>query len=483
MKKLLALLIVPLCFLGLIKKAKADSSEYEIRYDFTSLDMPVGGNVYDYLPECYVYNVYGDYEETRENMVYSYDYQGIKVSNINTRIAGNYFIYMSCYNTDYECPSYLQRINIHIYDDEAPTISMNDIISISYDSEFNLSNYLTYTDNAVTECSVVLEGNYKKKVGEYRLNVVVCDASNNYSEKSFTLAVYDRIKPTIISDDVIVIDYGSEFNPTDYIKAIDGYDGLIDFSVSDYDLNELGFKDITITAIDSSENTETKNIRLNVVDRVKPIIELKSHELNEEEDYDLASNIISVSDNFDELDINNILIEKKKVGTQRYLVNYSINDNSGNYTIEEVYINYTYKNKPIIEAINLDDLKEEFDPLYYVNCYDVEDGNLNDKVMVIYLDYDEKYGIYEVYDSDGNFTRERIDYVDRVDLEKYNEKEKIVFPTVEEENIENNNTTPTKTVNEYKSNNYNFVYYIVLGLFILGILIFIIVKHFKKKMV
>lgn len=482
MKKLLALLIVPLCFLGLIKKAKAESSEYEIRYDYTSFEMPVGESVYDYLPECYVYNVYGDYEETRENMVYSYDYQGIKVSNINTRIAGNYFIYMSCYNPDYDCPSYLQRINIHIYDDQAPSITINDIISISYDSEFNLKNYLTYTDNAITECSVILEGNYKKKVGEYRLTVVVADASNNYSEKSFTLAIYDRIKPNIICDDIIEINYGEDFIPTNYIKAIDDYDGIIDFTITDYDLKTLGLKDITISAVDSNENIETKNIKLNVVDRIKPTIELKSHELNEMEDYDLASNIISVSDNFDELDINNILIEKKKVGTQRYLINYSIKDNSGNYTIEEAYINYTYKNKPIIEPINLDNLTNEFDPLYYVNCYDAEDGSLNDKVMVLYIDYDEKYGIYEVFDSDGNFTRKRIDFVSRIDLEKYNEKEKIVFPNVEEE-IEENAITQTKTVNEYKSSNYNYVYYIVLGLFVLGILIFIIVKHFKKKMV
>ena len=479
MKKIIVLLLIPFCLLGLIKKAKCASEDYVIRFDYTSFSMPVGGNIYDYLPEAYVYDTYNECEETREDMIYSYEFQGIKIENIDVTIASQVFFYMSAYNAYYECPYYLQRINVTIYDDVKPTIQVNDIVSISYKEEFNPNTYITYTDNASTPCNVIVEGSYSKKVGEYNLKAIVTDASGNESTKKFKLVVYDRIKPTIISDDVILLNIGEDFNPSDYIKAVDEYDGLLDFSLSEYDITTLGEKTITISAVDKSGNTETKDIILNVIDRVSPTINLKEEELNVMEDYNLYDNIISVNDNLDNLSVSDVLIETKKVGTKRFLVTYSISDISGNVTIKEVYENVTYKNSPIIEAVNLDNLEDYFDPLNYVNCHDVEDGNLNDKVMVVELNYDEKYGIYEVYDSDGNVTRVRINYVEKDELDNLEAKSKIVFPTVDEVN----ETKPTeqKNVNEYKTRNYNFLYYIVLGIFIICAIIFIIVKHFRKK--
>ena len=84
MKKILLLLIVPLCFFGLIKKALAASSSYEIRFYATECSVPIGGNVYDYLPEAYVYNTLTDSIVTDQGMQYTYNYQGIKFENINT---------------------------------------------------------------------------------------------------------------------------------------------------------------------------------------------------------------------------------------------------------------------------------------------------------------------------------------------------------------------------------------------------------------
>ena len=193
MKKIIILLLIPIFALGLIK-VKAYDERYGIKFETTECEMPVGGNIYEYLPEAYIYDAYTGEEITREDMVYSYDYQGIKIENVKVNTAGNYYIYMSAYNEYYDTPSAFNRINIHIYDDEEPVISMNDHISIPYTKDFNINEYLHYTDNAETSCSVVVLGNYRDhKVGDYELTVVVTDRSNNAKEKDFYLNIYDNI--------------------------------------------------------------------------------------------------------------------------------------------------------------------------------------------------------------------------------------------------------------------------------------------------
>ncbi len=485
MKKLLLLFIIPIFFIGMIRNVKAYNYRYAIAFDFTYVEMPIGENIYEYLPEAYVYDLNTGDEITRDDMIYSYDYQGIKLSNIDLTRAGNSFIYMTASHEYLSAESAFKRIDIHIYDDEEPVISMNNHISISYKEDFNINNYLRYTDNASTPCSIVVLGEYENRVvGDYELSVLVTDASNNTAEKEIYLNIYDNVKPVITCSDRIDVDFDKEINLEEYIKVIDEYDGIIDYEYTDFDKSKLGESTILITATDSSGNVSTKEVVINVCDKTAPIILINDKELNINEDYDLYQNIISVTDNFDEYEISDIKISKTKIGTKRYLVKYFITDSSNNEAIAECIVNYTYNNVPVIEGINLDDLKDVFDPLYYVNCYDVEDGDLNDKVMVIEMNYKEKYCIYEVYDSDDNVVRQRIDFINLEDLDKYEGKSNIIFPKdeiVEEKTEENTDTN--RNVNEYKSINYNFIYYIVLGVIVLGILIFIIVKHFRKKMV
>ena len=484
MKKFIFLLLVPIFIIGLVK-VKAYDERYAVQFESTECEMPVGGDIYEYLPEAYVYDVYTEEEVTRDNLIYAYDYQGIKIENVKTNTAGDYYIYMTAYSEEYNTPSAFSRINIHIYDNIEPVISMNDHISIPYTKDFNINEYLHYTDNAETSCSVVVLGSYRDhKVGDYELTVVVTDRSNNASERDFYLNIYDDIAPVITCEDYIDVEFDREINLRDYIKVIDGYDGEIDYEYTSFDKSILGESVIVISATDSSNNTSTKEVTINVCDKTKPTILINEKELNINEDYNLYDNVISVTDNHDELEITDISINKKKVGTKRYVITYTITDSSNNIETVECLATYTYNNAPIIEGINLDDLKDVFDPLYYVNCYDVEDGDLNDKVMVIEMNYKDKYCIYEVYDSDDNVTRTRIDFVNLEDLEKYENTNTIVF-LKEEEKTDTNSTinNDNRNVNEFKNTNYNFIYYIVLGVLVLGIIIFIIIKHFRKKMV
>ncbi len=486
MKKFLLLLIVPLCFFGLVKKVKADSYGYEIRFYSTECYVPIGGDVYDYLPTACVYDTINNCVETDSNMVYTYDYQGIKFSNINTSRVGHGIGYIYAWNNDYSCPMILQKIDVYIYDDVPPIVSVSNLITKRYNEELNILDYVAYSDNASSVCTVELNGEFNPSViGDYSVYVRVTDESNNYTDKNFVLRVYDDIKPVIECDDVINIGINSTFDKEKYIKVYDEYDGDLDYELSQIDTSSLGEKIVTINAVDSSNNKETKTITIKVLDDIKPTLVLKDYELEVDEDYDYKYNIISVSDNLDNLDISDVDISIKRIGTQMFKVTYKVVDSSFNEEVIEVISNVSYKNKPIIEAINLDDLKDVFDPLYYVNCYDVEDGDLNSKVMVIEMNYDEKYCIYEVYDSDNNLTRKRIDFISQEDLEKYEKKPKINLPTNSdlEQNPINDTDSVIKNTTEYKPKSYNYLYYIILGVFIIGIIIFIIIKHFRKKMV
>lgn len=485
MKKLFLLIIVGLGFALSLKKVKAAPAGYEIRFEADSCEVPIGGNVKSYLPHAYVYDTNTDTIVTT-NMVYHYDNQGMKIENIDVYAAGRNIAYVSATTNYYPDLILLQRIYVYIVDDEAPTVSISNNINISYEDEFDLDDYLNYHDNAIHDvCNVELIGEYEtKKVGSYDLSVVVTDASNNATQKDFSLNIVDEKKPVIKCKDIIDVNIGVDIDINDYISAYDEYDGDIDFTITDYDLTKIGKNNVKITAVDSSNNEVTKNVCINVVDTISPTINLFSDTLNVKEGYDLRSNIKSVSDNYDSLNIDDITINEQRIGTQEFLVTYFINDISGNKTYKECIINYTYENKPVIEAKNLDNLLDLFDPFDYVYAYDVEDGDITNKIVLVELNYEEKYGIYEVYDSDNNLTRTKIQYVSDEDLDKYETNNTLSFP---KDDIDNqspiSNDENVKSVSNLEKKNYNFLYYIILGVIALGVLIYILIKHFRKKMV
>ena len=485
MKKLLILLIVPLCFFGLIKKVKAASGNYGIKFYYTYCLVPLNGNVYDYLPEAYVYDTRTGEIVTDDGMMYTYNYMGIKFENINTSVPGQHIGFIHASHSSYDIPTVMQKIDVYVYDDIPPTVSINSVISKSYKDNLNILNCVSYSDNISSVCTVEIYGDYDEhKVGEYPLTVCVIDEGGNSTEKDFTLKVYDDISPIIECRDTIKINVNSVFNKNDYIRVYDEYDGDLSYTMPDVDTTTLHEEYHTIYAVDSSNNSTSKSVTFKIVDEVKPTIILKEDEITINEEYNLFDNIKEVSDNYDTLEINKVLISKKRIGTQQFQIIYELIDSSNNYTKVSCIANIDYNNKPVIEAIHLDDLQDNFDPLYYVNCYDVEDGNLNNKVMVVEMNYEELYCIYEVYDSDNNLTRKRIDFMDSNLKDKYEKNNSITFPKDEDVNYNPvDNNIESRSINEYKKTNYNFIYYIILGVFVLGIIIFILVKHFRKKMV
>ncbi len=102
--------------------------------------------------------------------------------------------------------------------------------------------------------------------------------------------------------------------------------------------NEVGQYYIIATAVDESNNKTSATLTINVVDKIKPTITLKNtsqkdikadHVLSDEE----IKNLFSVTDNYDTLSSDNIIIEENTcTGTegQKYILRISVTDSSGN---------------------------------------------------------------------------------------------------------------------------------------------------------
>lgn len=476
MKKVI-LFLVPILMLLCIGRAHAAVPEYYIEFESSECMVPIGGDVIENIPEAYLYDS-GTNQKVECSFTYFYGLYENKVENINVYIPGRYQLFVTAKCIEYFEYQKMTIIDVMVYDNTQPTITVPEEINCSYNSNRKLDSYYSITDDSAVPVNVEVIGDYNlQKIGEYNVTIIAKDSSNNASSADVKIIVSDKIAPKIKIKDDIVLEYGEEFEPKKYITVDDEYDGYLDFDCTSVNTLELGSQEVTVTAKDSSENVATKSFILTVEDNQAPTIILKSEDLKCNEDYDLLDNIAEVKDNEAKLAKENVTFKKVLCGTGRYLVTYKVKDNKNNVGYAYAYVNYEYKNKPVIEFINCDDITEPFDPLHYVKATDVEDGDITDKVMVIEVNYDEKYCIYEVCDSNGNYTRERVNF----SLENVEEK-KIVFPTEEIYETPEANDVEKKLNDVSKKNNY-YIYYIVVGVVLTGALLFILIKHFKKKMV
>ena len=101
------------------------------------------------------------------------------------------------------------------------------------------------------------------------------------------------------------------------------------------DVSSLGTQNIVVTVIYKGEKYE-KTYNIELVDKSSPIITLSTNkiEIKVGEDFDPNKYILQVSDNFDEMKVENIKIENNVNISKAndYTVNYSITDSSNNTT-------------------------------------------------------------------------------------------------------------------------------------------------------
>ena len=151
----------------------------------------------------------------------------------------------------------------------------------------------------------------------------------------------------LVEQDIICNDKGCKFKDKDVI-----------FTISD--VKDLGKQDILLE-IEYEGEKFSNTFSVDVVDRSEPIISLSETSLilDADDKFDASSYILSVKDNYDELNIEDITIvddvDLKKAGD--YEVVYKIKDSSGNEG--KTTLKVKVKDKKDVGSSNNEDKKPE----------------------------------------------------------------------------------------------------------------------------
>lgn len=131
---------------------------------------------------------------------------------------------------------------------------------------YTVDTLITVKDGATAEISqdeIEID-----KLGTYTVKFNV-DKDGKKTEKSFKYKVVDRTPPTITSIKDAVVVQGEKFNLSDYIKIEDNVKSNLIEQVQldkEIDTNILGKQEINLTVTDSSGNTTTQQLEVNVIE-------------------------------------------------------------------------------------------------------------------------------------------------------------------------------------------------------------------------
>lgn len=259
-----------------------------------------------------------------------------------------------------------------IVDTSSPEFeSVNEIISYVHSpisvAEIQSSlNAIDTIDGDVSSRITVISDNYtsnKTILGTYTIVFGVTDLSGNSNQVEIEVTVLDILKPEFSAMDPIHIPYGNSYSVNEIkqmLHASDNYDGDISTSITlvedHYTSNSMivGSYTMTFSVSDSSGNTASQTIVVNVVDEVAPIItgetsivigydetitipEILSN-FSVTDNYDSSLSFVTVSDSYS--------ANKYIIGS--YAVQFSVTDSSGNTSYVTVEIDVVDEIGPII---------------------------------------------------------------------------------------------------------------------------------------
>ncbi len=128
-----------------------------------------------------------------------------------------------------------------------------------------------HVSDFVYQINGTILNNYYIDTSEVGIQNVSIQYRNRYGikvRKTFKVEVLDVTKPTIFVSNPYEIEVGSVSNLKDTIFCADDYDDYVDCSISgEYDLNKIGEYKLNIRAVDFSNNEESKNFVLKVIDK------------------------------------------------------------------------------------------------------------------------------------------------------------------------------------------------------------------------
>lgn len=268
--------------------------------------------------------------------------------------------------TDMFSNSTTKNVLVEVIDRTAPVLSTRQesngyVIDVEVGSTGGIQKYIKAIDNVDGDVSSFIKTDKKldsNKLGTQTITVSVDDNVGNSSKETYEFYVSDNTAPIIklTKGSTVTVDYGKTFNYKNYVSVTDNYDSKIS-SINvegKVDVKKEGTYPLTISAIDSSGNTTSKELNVKVEDLSGPTITLSKSSVSFEtgKSFDAKSYLKSAIDNKDGNITSKVKISgsvnNKKVG--KYTITYSVTDKAGNTTKKTLKVEVL---KPYDVASNL----------------------------------------------------------------------------------------------------------------------------------
>ncbi len=338
--------------------------------------------------------------------------------DIEFDVLGVYDVYYHIEDLSSNCFDIMMKISV--IDDEKPSIHIVSLLKFDvFDAKPFFIDYVEYEDNYDNYNDLIFKMNESvkmDKVGKYPISFEVTDESGNIAFLGTYVEIVDRIPPIINQlNDIIITDF-IEKDVTYYFDAEDNYDSTsqilikIDDALVDYE--NIGIYTLWVYAYDLSDNIGVLETTIIVIDMIEPEFTLKQSLVTIEifsPPINLTSYILDISDNYDMLSINDLIIngdiDYKSLGV--YVITYELQDYSMNKIEKKLYVTVDDRTPPTVEMTQMTLYTDEyFDPLMGITLFD----NLDQIEILVFpeiLDTShpgKKEVTYVITDGRGNYT-------------------------------------------------------------------------------
>ena len=381
------------------------------------------------------------YEIFKEEDCYRYilslvdNYDDLNISDINViydidmNRVGVYLIHYQI--TDYSGNISEQTLKVEVRDLVGPEIIVNNPLVFEVFSQKPILSELfvvmdNYCDLSTIDIKMSIDLNMNQ-IGRYPFIITATDCFKNKTTLNTNIEIIDSIAPEIIQVSEIVL---TEFVSKDlsiYFNAIDAYDHeLTMIIVNDSHVNYevIGTYEISVYAIDQSNNQSTITSEVLVIDIKSPILVLKQDtlwmNLNQNQ-IDFYDYIDQFEDNYTDIVIEDIEIASDVNFNQlgRYEVIYKVFDQSYNQTIAILEVFIVDQEPPSISGTTL--YKKMFDTIDIMEGIETSDNvgifNVYTSTELLDTSYPGSYEItYIAVDTSGNqSTYSRMIYISEAD--------------------------------------------------------------------
>lgn len=222
---------------------------------------------------------------------YDYEYKNVEIKsdsytnatrNLNTKLP---IVFIAKDNNNNEATI---TFNITVFDDENPKIKpLHDTIKFSYKEDITLEKIRTkfqITDNYTKNPEIIVNGislNQKLSVGNYPIEIVAKDSSNNQETYKSTLQVIDDVLPELTGPSFIQTNVNTLLSENEIIKmyeANDEIDKKVPISIENNTYKDnyrhIGVYSLIVNATDRSGNKISKTVSVSVSDLNSPIFYL-----------------------------------------------------------------------------------------------------------------------------------------------------------------------------------------------------------------